>query len=110
MAYVPERGHVIWLRFDPRAGREQKGIRPAFVLSPLSYNSKTGLCVLCPITKQVKGYPFEVMIPEGYKISGVILSDQIKNLDWRVREAGFCCVLPENIYEEVLAKINTLLH
>ena len=89
MAYVPKRGDAIWINFNPQAGHEQAGRRPAIVLSPQSYNGKVGLCLLCPITNQTKGYPFEVLIPAGLGVTGVILSDQGKSLDWRVRNAEF---------------------
>jgi mRNA interferase MazF len=80
--YIPARGDVVYLDFDPQAGREQKGRRPALVLSPIAYNRRVGLCVACPITNQVKGYPFEVAIPAGFQVTGVILADQVKSLDW----------------------------
>lgn len=106
---VPERGDAIWLTFDPQAGHEQAGRRPAVVLSPAAYNRKVGLALLCPIINQVKDYPFEVKIPEGLPITGVILSDQIKSLDWRVRNATFIAHLPDGVVDEVLRKLNTLL-
>src|SRR5260221_6226650 len=85
--YLPEAGDLVWLDFTPQAGREQAGRRPALVLSPRAYNAKTSLAIVCPITSQVKGYPFEVALPPGGKISGVIVSDHVKNLDWRQRRA-----------------------
>ena len=109
MAFIPDRGDVVWITLNPQAGHEQAGRRPALVLSPASYNSKVGLAILCPITSQVKGYPFEVLIPEGLKITGAILSDQLKNLDWRVRQAELVCHLPAGTIDEVLSKLNTLL-
>ena len=109
MTYVPERGDAVWLRFSPQAGHEQAGHRPAVVLSPASYNSRVGLAILCPITNQVKGYPFEVAIPEGLDVLGVVLSDQVKNLDWRVRQAAFICKLPAEIIQEVVEKLATLI-
>jgi len=109
MAYHPERGDIIWLTFNPQAGHEQAGRRPALVLSPESYNAKVGLAILCPITTNVKGYPFEVVIPEGLEAKGAILSDQVKSLDWKVRGAEFFCKLPEATVNEVLQKLNTLL-
>ena len=109
MAYVPERGDVVWLNFDPQAGHEQAGKRPAFVLSPASYNRKVGLALLCPVTNKVKGYPFEVNVPEGLAVTGTILSDQIKSLDWQARNATFICTVPIEIVEQVLAKAATLL-
>jgi mRNA interferase MazF len=91
--YVPARSDVVWITFNPQAGHEQAGRRPALVLSPSSYNRKVGLAILCPITSQVKGYPFEVAIGSGSKLGGVILSDQVKSLDWRIRKAEFICKL-----------------
>ncbi len=95
--YVPRRGDAVWLSFDPQSGHEQKGRRPALVLSPESYNRKTGLAVLCPITSQVKGYPFEVELPSGLPVEGAILADQVKSLDWRAREAVLIKKLPEAV-------------
>jgi mRNA interferase MazF len=109
IAYVPERGDLIWLQFNPQAGHEQAGHRPAIVLSPASYNGRVGLALLCPITSQVKGYPFEVALPPGLPLSGVILSDQVKSLDWRIRQASFVCKLPEQLVSDVLMRLNTLL-
>ena len=103
--YVPERGDVVWLNFTPQAGHEQAGHRPALVLSPAAYNGKTGLMLCCPITSQVKGYPFEVPIPDGLPVSGTILSDQVKSLDWRARRAEFACRLPRPTTMEVLARL-----
>ena len=107
--YVPARGDAVWVTFNPQAGHEQAGRRPALVLSPSSYNGKVGLAVLCPITSQVKGYPFEVMIPPGSKLGGAILADQVKSLDWRIRKAEFICKLPRETTSEVLDKLGTLL-
>ena len=106
--YVPERGDLIWITLNPQAGHEQAGRRPALVLSPGRYNGRVGL-VLCPITNQIKGYPFEVQIPDGEKVSGVIPSDQAKSLDWRARQAEFIGRLPGSVTAEVLRKLNTLL-
>lgn len=107
--YIPKRGDVIWLTFDPQAGHEQAGRRPALILSPAAYNGKVGLTILCPITSQVKGYPFEVNIPQGLPIEGVILADQVKNLDWEVRKAELIFQLPSQTVNEVLKKIHLLL-
>ena len=107
--YVPQRGDAVWITFNPQAGHEQAGRRPAVVLSPESYNGKTGLAVLCPITGQVKGYPFEVQLPDGLPVSGAILSDQVKSLDWRARNAELICALPAVVTSEVLEKLGTLL-
>lgn len=109
VAYIPQRGDVVWLTFDPQAGHEQAGRRPAVVVSPATYNGKVGLALLCPITNQAKGYPFEVAIPTGLAVKGVILSDQIKSLDWRVRNAEFIARLPDSVMVEVLQKLSTLL-
>jgi len=107
--YCPEKGDVVWLDLNPQAGHEQAGRRPVFVLSPKEYNSKTGLAMVCPITNQVKNYSFEVLIPEGLKVKGVILSDHIKTLDWKVRNSSKLCRLPNYIFEEVKELILTIL-
>ena len=107
--FVPDRGDLIWVNLNPQEGHEQAGRRPALVLSPLSYNHKVGLVLLCPVTSQIKGYPFEVVIPEGLKIQGAILSDQMKSLDWKVRRATFICKLPENIVLDVLKRFKTII-
>ena len=109
MAYVPTRCDAIWIDFNPQAGHEQAGRRPAIVLSPQSYNGKVGLCLLCPITNKAKGYPFEVSIPADSGVTGVVLSDQAKSLDWRVRNAEFIAELPETVTSEVLKKLKSLL-
>lgn len=106
--YFPDRGDVVWLQFNPQAGHEQAGKRPALVLSPKEYNKKTGLALFCPITGKVKGYPFEVKLPEGLPVEGVILADQIKNLDWISRLAQFVCLIPVEIMQEVILKVETL--
>lgn len=107
--YVPNRGDIVWITLNPQAGHEQAGRRPALVLSPESYNGKIGLAILCPITTQKKGYPFEVLIPDGLSVSGAILSDQVKNLDWRIRKAELICRLPKVTVIETLEKLGTLL-
>ena len=107
--YVPDRGEIVWLQFDPRAGHEQTSRRPALVVSPKAYNQKVGLALFCPITSSVKGYPFEVALPEGLEPSGVVLSDQIRRLDWRARRAELICVAPDDVVKDVLAKIHTLV-
>lgn len=107
--YVPERGDVVWLQFNPQAGHEQAGRRPALVVSPRAYNDKVGLALFCPITSQVKGYAFEVVLPAKLKISGAVLSDQIKSLDWRARKVKRICIAPQQATDEVLAKIALLL-
>ena len=109
MAFIPERGDVIWITFNPQAGHEQAGRRPAFVLSPKSYNGKVGLALLCPVTSHVKGYPFEVAIPDGLPVNGVILSDQVKSLDWRARKAEKACRLPDEVMALVLQRVKALI-
>jgi len=108
-AYLPARGDVVWLAFDPQAGHEQAGRRPALVVSPAAYNGKTGLALFCPVTSQVKGYPFEVLLPAGLAVNGAVLADQLKSLDWRVRKAEFICTLPEERLLTVLKRVGTLL-
>ena len=105
----PERGDVVWIDMDPQAGHEQRGRRPALVLSPHSYNRKTGLAIFCPLTTQIKGYPFEVVLPSGSKAQGAVLADQVKSLDWRARRAELFCRIPAEIMHEVLGKLQTLL-
>ena len=107
--YVPESGDLVWLSFDPQAGREQAGRRPALILSPASYNGRTGLALACPITSQVKGYPFEVALPSGLAVSGVVLADHIRSLDWRVRRAVLAGVAPSDVLDEVIARLEPLL-
>jgi len=107
--YVPERGDVVWLHFDPQTGHEQAGTRPALVISPRAYNRRVGLALFCPITSQVKGYPFEVVLPQGLKVKGAILSDQLKSLDWRVRKATRMGVLPGDVLDETIARILALV-
>lgn len=109
MSYIPNRGDAVWLEFNPQLGHEQAGRRPALVLSPQAYNSKVGLLVCCPITTRVKGYPFEVQVPDNLAVTGAILSDQVKSLDWKARQVGFIAILPDSVVKEVLAKLNTLL-
>ncbi len=106
---MPDRGDAVWLHFDPQTGHEQAGRRPALVLSPASYNGKVGLAILCPITRQEKGYPFEVPVPGECGVSGVVLSDQVKSLDWRARQAELIGPLPRRVTEEVLQKLGVLL-
>lgn len=106
--YVPERGDLVWIAFDPQAGHEQSGRRPGLVITPLSYNAKVGLALICPVTSQVKGYPFEVALPKG-RIDGVVLADQIRSLDWAARGAEKASQVDENVLNEVLAKIAALV-
>ena len=108
-AYVPDAGDLIWLTFDPRAGHEQRGRRPALILSPRAYNAKARLAIACPITSHVKGYPFEVSLPPGGRISGVVLADHVKNLDWRTRRAVFVAKAPAEIVTDVRERLRVLL-
>ncbi|MBI4309888.1 MAG: endoribonuclease MazF [Candidatus Omnitrophica bacterium] len=107
--YVPDQGDLVWVSFNPQAGHEQAGLRPALVVSPGVYNSKAGLALMCPITSQVKGYPFEVQLPLTSSVRGVVLSDQIKSLDWHARKTKFIERLPAVVTREVLAKVEAIL-
>lgn len=107
--YIPEKGDIVWLDFDPAKGHEQKGRKPAFVLSPLKYNKKIGWALFCPITSVAKNYPFEINLINE-KINGVILSDQIKSYDWRRRNIEFISKVEEDIYLKVVKKIKTLIN
>jgi mRNA interferase MazF len=108
-ADVPTRGDVIWITLEPQAGHEQRGRRPALVLSPSTYNGRVGLTLLCPITTQAKGYPFEVALPDGLPVSGVVLADQVKSLDWRARQSSRICAIPKDVVSQVLRRLTTLL-
>jgi mRNA interferase MazF len=108
-ARAPERGDVVWLQFNPQAGSEQAGHRPALVISPRSYNQRVGLALVCPITTWIKGYPFEVELPQGMKTEGAILCDQIKSLDWRARNAKRIGSVPPSVMQEVTARILALV-
>ena len=107
--YIPQCGDAVRISLNPQAGHEQAGRRPAVVLSPRSYNGKTGLAILCPITSHIKGYPFEVVLPDGLPVSGAVLSDQVKSLDWRVRNAELICTLPDEVVSEIMQKLGALL-
>ncbi|MEE8523350.1 MAG: endoribonuclease MazF [Thermoanaerobaculia bacterium] len=109
MAYAPKRGDVVWITLQPQAGHEQAGRRPALVVSPLAYNKKVGLALLCPMTRQAKGYPFEVVLPDGLPARGVILADQVKSLDWRARRAEYFCTLDGATTSAVIERIERLL-
>jgi len=106
--YIPERGDIVWLNFNPQSGHEQKGKRPAIVLSPKQYNGKTGLGLFCPITSQLKNYPFEVKIINK-KINGVVLSDQVKSLDWKTRNIEYIARATSDIIDEIIDKLGVLL-
>ena len=108
-AYVPERGDLVWIDMDPQAGHEQAGRRPALVLSPAAYNRRIGLALVCPATRQVKGYPFEVRIPGDFKVQGVLLCDQVRSVDWRARKADFADRVPAAVLRQALSKFSTLI-
>ena len=107
--YVPERGDAVWITLDPQAGHEQAGRRPALVLSPSVYNGRVGLALFCPITNQVKGYPFEVLIPHGAPVTGVVGADQVKSLDWKARKASRIGAVPDEVVHQVQQRIQALL-
>lgn len=109
MSYVPRRGDIVWLDFDPQSGHEQWGRRPALVLSPERYNKAVGLALVCPITNRAKGYPFEVALPVSLDTTGVVLSDQIKSVDWRGRNAAHKDSAPDDVLDEVAARVVALL-
>lgn len=106
--YIPKRGDIVWLEFSPQIGHEQSGFRPALIISSEIYNRKTGLCLAMPITSKIKGYPFEVNL-KTKKIDGVILSDQIKSLDFKLRKIKFCDKIDDKTFEIVLDKLSLLL-
>ena len=106
--YVPDRGDLVWLDFSPHAGHEQGGRRPAIVISPRLYNLKSGLGLFCPITSKAKGYPFEVSLPEGLGVQGVVLADHVKSTDWVERDAAFLCKVPDEVVQEAIARIGAL--
>ena len=108
MSYIPDRGDIVWLNFTPQAGHEQRGTRPAIIISPKIYNKKTGLVLSCPITPVAKGYPFEVMV-NSKKIKGVILSDHLKNLDWKARKIKFIEKATTAVLDECISKLSTLI-
>jgi mRNA interferase MazF len=108
-AYIPDRGDAVWITLDPQAGHEQAGRRPALVLSPAAYNGLVGLALLCPITNQVKGYPFEVPSPAGLPVTGVVGADQVKSLDWRARKASRIGAVPAEVVAGVIQRLQALL-
>ncbi len=108
-AFVPDTGDFVWLTFDPQAGREQAGRRPALILSPKIYNARSGLALACPVTNQVKGYPFEVAVPAGAGTTGVILADHLKSLEWKACQAEPLGRCTEEVMAEVRARLAPLL-
>ena len=107
--YIPAKGDVVWIDFNPQSGREQANRRPALVISSTMYNRRVKLALVCPITTKVKGYMFEVPIPEGLPVSGVVLADQAKSFDWQTRRAEFICQMPNDVLVQVVATIERLL-
>ena len=107
--YVPDRGEIVWLTFTPQAGHEQAGRRPAVVLSPRAYNARAGLALFCPVTSKEKGYPFEVRLPAELPVSGVILADQVRSLDWRERRAEPVARLPRETMSLLVQKLIVLV-
>jgi len=106
---APDQGDVVWLNHDPQAGHEQAGHRPALVLSPKAYNAATGLMLCCPVTSQVKGYPFEVELIGVKGVKGVVLSDQLRSLDWEARGAEKAGRPADDVVADVLSKLKVLL-
>ncbi len=109
LEYIPRRGDLVWIGFSPQPGYEQSGRRPAICISPEKYNQAVGLAIFCPITSATKGYPYEVLLPSNLTITGVVLSDQVKSLDWQTREVKFIEQIPENVVSDILAKLHTLI-
>ncbi len=105
----PDRGHLVWVSLDPQSGHEQAGRRPALVLSPASYNRAVGLALFCPVTGRATGYPFEVPLPAGLPIAGVVLADHVKSLDWRSRRAEYIAEAPVEVVAEVVRRLGLLL-
>jgi mRNA interferase MazF len=108
-SYVPDAGDLVWLTFDPQAGHEQRGRRPALILSPRAYNAKARLAIACPITSHAKGYPFEVALPDDSKVTGVVLADHVKNLDWNARRVQFAATAPAEVLTDVRERLRVLL-
>ena len=106
---APSRGEIVWVQFEPQAGHEQSGRRPAVIISPREYNQKVGLCLCCPVTSKAKGYPFEVELPAGLKVEGAVLCDQLKSLDWKARHARLIGTLPGRSVKEIQARILALV-
>ncbi len=107
--YIPDRGDIVWISMPPQAGHEQAGRRPALVISPKRYNDKVGLALMCPITSRIKGYPFEVVLPGSMSISGAVLSDQIRSLDWRARNAELIEKMKPELVKEVTDRVVVLV-
>ncbi len=109
MPWVPQRGDLVLILLEPQTQPEHAWRSPALVLSPARYNDRTGLAVVCPTAAVARGYPFEVPIPDGLPLFGAVLADQVRSLDWRMRQAELACRLPERVVLEVLQKLGTLV-
>jgi mRNA interferase MazF len=107
--YVPDRGDFVWIDLNPRQGREQSGHRPALVISPKAYNRKAGLCVICPATRQAKGYPFEVPVHMGDRSRSVILADHVRSVDWKQRRIRRIETVPDDVLDDVVGRLEALL-
>ena len=107
--YVPDAGDLVWITFDPQADDEQRGRRPALILSPRAYNAQARLAIACPVTSHAKGYPFEVTLPDDGKVTGVVLSDHVKSLDWTARRVEFAESAPVDVVTEVREKLRVIL-
>lgn len=107
--YIPKRGDIVKMDFDPTLGHEQGGVRPGLILSETSYNNFSGMCLMVPITSKIKNFSFEVGLGIGHKIKGVVLSDQIRSVDWRARRLSFLENCNEDVMEEVLRKSRIML-
>ena len=109
IAAAPDAGDIVWISLDPQAGHEQAGRRPAVVLTPKRYNQASGLCIAVPVTGKIKGFPFETPLPEGLPVSGVVLTDHLKSLDWEARRAEVVGRVPEYVLDDIRAKLKPLL-
>ena len=107
--YVPDRGDVVWMNFSPQARREQAGRRPALILSSKAYNRKTGSCLACPVTSQIKGHPFEFRLPVGCAVQGAVLVDHVKNQDWQARQVDLADVVPDDFVDQVADLVDALM-
>ena len=107
--YVPENGDVVWIDFDPQIGHEQAGRRPAVIVSLGSYNGPTGLALLCPVTNKSKGFPYEVPLPAGAPVTGVVLADHFKSFDWQARRASFIGTVNQDVLDQILDRLASIL-